>query len=326
MQLESLKRWHWIVIGLLLGLMLGGMRVYWGPDFDQYKDLELQRVQFDTDLLNGPPTTETLSHIDRRFGRGLRRMPGFFDSMVVHPPVRDAPDGNWVTGVFHRKPDLTADGKIEIPGYKFLYRAPAPYVPKPNYLLQPAPGLVADPKFDDTKAAEQFPTIKEYLDLLKAKYPTANLPYAFAWYEVPRMVLLLWTGGTLLLVGGVWPVVLSLLTGAGFGLAQREEDEPMRPYKPSPKRVVKPSLELTASDLDRLRQLEAELEAKILSGSNVEGPAAQGEASRRPVVRPLTPLPLDAQPKPPEKPAPVKTFGAEGADYYPTEIHGGPQK
>ena len=67
MGIEDLRRWHWVIIGLMLGAALGSTRVFFGPDLDSpgsYSQPLFERKLRET-LADGTPAL-----------RGL----------VVHPP------------------------------------------------------------------------------------------------------------------------------------------------------------------------------------------------------------------------------------------------
>lgn len=390
MQLENLKRWHWIVIGLLLGLLVAGVRSVLGPDFDRGTDRDLQN-QLALHILNPRHTRAEMEHPatnpspkDRAAGHRA-----FFDKIIVHPPLKDDPQRHfWVTGLYWEYKFHRDKGKFQWDPKEFLYKASTPYVPKPNLLVVTPPGETADPKFDSAKAAAVYsdlekaeeeletlrqkrvllvsklitaatpsdagaqpsaeespevlaitaqeaavrqqiangPTVKDYLDQLKAKYPSAAIPYRFAWNEVPMYNLAIWTVGMTVVVGGIWPTVLQFLLGAGFGRAPAEEEDERYRLSKKPSKTAekpKPSTELTLSDLDRLKALEEELAPALADAMN--RPAAPTAAPPPPV--PVLSATAPAEPaKVGEMPKPTKTFGATGGDFYPTEVHADTKK
>jgi hypothetical protein len=74
--------------------------------------------------------------------------------------------------------------------------------------------------------------------------------------------------------------------------------------------------------MERLAQMEAELEAKLREGAKprvATTVAAEAEAP----VKVLNAGPLEIAAAPVAEPAgPRKGFGADQGDYYPTEVHG----
>ncbi|MDB5174718.1 MAG: hypothetical protein JWN51_3491 [Phycisphaerales bacterium] len=105
MKLRNLRRRHWLAIGLLTGLLLGGVRVAIGPAY-----------------LDSP--ARTLSQ--PLFERGLTAPPGaafHLGDMVVHPPD---PNGvYWITGTYRE-----TSGRDEVSTGEFKFRAATPYQPR----------------------------------------------------------------------------------------------------------------------------------------------------------------------------------------------------
>lgn len=97
-------RWsYWVLIGLVVGTLLGGIRVVLGP---AYLD----------------STARTLSQ--PQFARGITATPAAnfsVSDLIVHPP--DASGTYWVTGQYRERGprEITAD---------FKFRAPTPYEPR----------------------------------------------------------------------------------------------------------------------------------------------------------------------------------------------------
>jgi hypothetical protein len=137
--------------------------------------------------------------------------PSQFESMLLSPPlkvgnnfVRDvtifpAKDGSNMV----RFEVLTATAK---PGeWEYIPRqmeAPIPYPPTAN-----APSTMVLSGADYTVVA--------YLKSLKQRMP--KISYAFAWWASPAMTLGLWTTGSVLVVGLLFPMLVSLLIDSGFG-------------------------------------------------------------------------------------------------------------
>jgi hypothetical protein len=109
---------------------------------------------------------------------------------------------------------------------------------------------------------EEHPNVLEFLK--KTKEVTPEVKFRYAWYRETWAIFMLWTGASVLLIGGVWPSVVSLMVGAGLGL-QREEKGPdydLSRFK-SEADPAGEHRDLTAAEIAHMRELEAELERKL---------------------------------------------------------------
>jgi hypothetical protein len=110
---------------------------------------------------------------------------------------------------------------------------------------------------------EQHATVREYLNAAKQQNP--EMSYRYAWYRETWAIFLLWTGASVLLIGGVWPSVVSLMVGAGLGLS-REEKGPeydLDRFKSEAEKKKAAGHEPTPAEVAHLRELEEELEKKL---------------------------------------------------------------
>jgi hypothetical protein len=341
MELQDLKRWHWMLIGLLVGALWSATRLFYGPDVDG----TTVTTQFEHALLARPGA---LQFVDLDEG-SIRLM-----HLRVGPPVVDetpearaasakgiADSGKvqWVTGeVSHDRafPDPNNRRKLTSSHTTtpFRFKAVVPYQPAhprddyvandvvrvnsffdPGYyqLPKPVPGYVKPHQ-------NSYPSITDYLDELNRKYGKGTVSYRYAWWEARWAVMTIYPLAGLLVIGGVWPTVLQLLYGAGLGgKSKKEEEYDLSRFKgrsapAAPKRVG-----MTDADRAQLAAVEAALE-KNLQPSETVSPAKAG--SGKPLeaeVRKLDGGSLEAKPE--EKPVGVKTHGIGAGDYYPTEIH-----
>ena len=185
MGLEDLKRWHWVLIGLLLGAALGYARVWLGDARPPAERVYVSQEWFEQELRKPPES-------------GLEAFPRVKDIEVR----RDGGDNG---GHVVSMQVLLRQDKH---GLEWDYRgrvfrsAGAPYKP-----LIAAAGAPPGPDY----------TVLDYLrDVSRAD---ARVTFRYVWWDGPIATVALWTAGTVLVVGGVWPTVVSLLVGAGFGRA-----------------------------------------------------------------------------------------------------------
>jgi hypothetical protein len=113
---------------------------------------------------------------------------------------------------------------------------------------------------------DQYKTVLDYLTTLKKNNPDMGIAYRYAWWRDTWAVYLLWTGASVLLIGVVWPSVVSLMVGAGLGFKGEEKgpDYDLDRFKSEPQ-APKPTdrREPTQAEIDHLKQLETELEKRL---------------------------------------------------------------
>ena len=198
MPIEDLKRWHWALIGCVVGLVLGFGQVYGGNE----------------------PATDLPSIGQQEFEEGLRATPRdglpVLDNITVYPGSDGEPDlvttdlrTDW--GLYARIRDAES-GTARADARQVKYVQHRFYARKPFKPLIPVPG---------TSASGTTYTVRAYLNDLSKTENGAAAKYRYAWWREPAKLVALWTTGSTLLIGGVWPTVLNLLTGAGFGRARR---------------------------------------------------------------------------------------------------------
>ncbi len=187
MPINEFKSWHWIVIGIIVGIALASVRLSFPVDERDGAAQHISVARF-VEKLHAAP-------LDGR--PALRRI-------VVHPPrQRDTEDGprrvHYVMGEL-----LGANGTG---GY-------APFA------------LYAETPFRPSRSATAPHANYSVLHFLAdANRAGLSIDYRYGWWETPRMIIALWGGGSVLLIGGIWPIVLNVLIGAGFGAKQAEEAE-----------------------------------------------------------------------------------------------------
>lgn len=340
MDLQDLKRWHWMLIGLLAGALWGWSQLSFGPQLSggSYEG-------FEHDLL---ATRESPAIRNSDDGNMC------IIDICVHPPVADeTPDTRavpttmrtakpriqWVTGVeYHDR--LIRDPKnwFLIKDHKpftkpFLFKAPVPYQPKdpredfvatklpfsprPFYRLPPTT------KGYERPAVTSYPSITDYFDELNRKYGAGTVKYRYAWWESGLAVMTMYPLGGLLLIGGVWPTVLGLMVGAGFGSKRKKEEFDLGRYKAVSAPAGPKGPLVTDKDREQLAAMSAELEKNLQATAASATPRAVADTT--PAVAKLEGGALQETKKPQEAHS-AKSFGADTGDYYPTEIHTKPKE
>ena len=380
MDLEHLKRWHWLLIGLLVGALWSSVRLFYGYNLDS--DNPESGANFEYALVATP---DALVHLGTDEGRiylgDLRVYPAIKDDspdiLGTHqaaPPPRPAPrlwpwfsrpatnkakppaepppvsattpepkpagsrQVNWVTGKvysYRYMKDPKTGRTVPDPTPKalpFIYKASIPFIPDPrfdyvahlsfyNLKLKPTAGYAS-------ATGREYPNILAYLDELNRKYGAGTVKYRYAWWESKAAVITLYPLAGMVVIGGIWPTVLGLLIGAGFGHKKGKGDEfDLSRFKGKSKASMpKAAVAMTRQDELRLAALEAEMEKNLQGfGANADVAATPAAVTPAPAVKPLAAVVEESKPAA-EKPHAHKAFGASGGDYYPTEIHVGGEK
>jgi len=110
--------------------------------------------------------------------------------------------------------------------------------------------------------SDEHPNIREYLK--KAKEANPAVGFKYAWYREKWAVYTLWMGAAVLLIGGVWPSVVSLMVGAGLGFQKEDKgpDYDLDRFKSEAEKKAGKK-EPSAAELQHLHELEDELERKL---------------------------------------------------------------
>lgn len=210
-------------------------------------------------------------------------------------------------------------------------------------LLMPAPGrkgwqyvskstLVDDPihEFGDTPQP-----LTTFLGTLAQERPWVKYRYAF-WRE-PRWAYAIWMGGSVLLIGIVWPFTLRKLVMAGYG-GRVDDDEPKQP--PFWKRLFAKkakqagdeyeglgggavgagagkagSQALSDEELQRIAAMEEGLRDFV--GSQRQEPGGEVDDAAEPEVKKLSGGPLETANEPAKQEEPKEYDG----EFYPTATH-----
>lgn len=307
MRPEDLSRTHWVIIGLLLGLVCSYMRLHIGPP--------------------DPSQTHTLANLER----ALLRSPSH---------GTDGKDYPWITDILVYPPQpLAADGNAASPPQELVlvtFRVRSAYDQKQWQSTSGAVHLREPINPVNRDSGGTGLTVRAYLDQVGEDTKRGRI-YSYAWWAEPKWVYITWTAMSMLIVGGVWPLAQSLLIGAGFGRPSEERRPSLwqqwKAYRQeSARRAMmarasssdsalqkKPqtgSASLTTEEMDRLSAMEAGLQDFLATGRNApEGEAEAAEAA--PAIRPLTAGPSEAP-----KVEQTKEDKSYGGTFYPTVAHG----
>jgi hypothetical protein len=284
MEIENLKRWHWIAAGIVVGLALSYVWASVEPNRGRRGSAE--------DLFRN------LALKDPKSGQPI------VGSIVVHPPEQGAHGmvnivtyTKWMFDA-KRKENVTAD---------YWFVAEIPFV---------LPGR------RPTGVAPTF-TVSDQLNELKQRNPQVTV--RTGWWTTTPATYAIWTLGSIAVIGGLWPTLLNVVVGAGYGPPRKAKTDPDQDYlsrfksdgKPEAAQAAKPTV--SAAEHERLRAMTEQLESKLGGFGNV-GPQAQpaGESQAGSPVRKLDGGPLELTPV--AQRADDDEIEVKG-EYYPVLIH-----
>jgi hypothetical protein len=310
MRIEDLKRWHWCIVGCLVGAVVASISL-----------ATLPREVPGTQTVGPLVFERTLrDKVDPSGGGRRGGLVVDIQNVRIHPPSTIPVPGERAVEteyisyeVLIRDPEHPKQGKWQ-PRQMILELR----TPHDKSLVGNLDGMRMRDYLDKVNAA--------IAKLDKAKFPkAATVAYKFNWIETPRGAYPAFTLGGLVVVGLVWPTVVQLLVGAGFGRERTAEEKgfDLARYKAKNTATAKAKPGVTQDQMDQLDQLEAELEAKLRAeeiGAPADAP--QPAPAAAPVIPVLSTGPMEAPKETAEQARQRKGYGADQGDFYPTEVHG----
>ena len=296
--LARVRRWKWILAALVIGPLAAWL---WGrsPDALTASGYSISQAQFESGLLRVVKHPETGKPIVGRDGEPRR----YFEDITVYPTNhRDAYGrhvshlitGSYTNGRVEGYKDAGGAKTREIRWRDAFFPAPGPYEP-----LTPA----------QQPASEASGSVRDYLDGLHVQ----GVRYRHAWWHEPGIATPLFTAASALLIGGVWPTLLSL---AAFGTLVPPRDGPASHLRPATSASA--SAPTSQPDFAAVQSLANALEAQLAAAATPSVPPRSQLAPAHPSAPQLEsspPAPL------PHTPATLsKAFGQGQDDFYPTEL------
>jgi len=305
MQIETIKRWHWCVIGAIVGCAVAAVSIWAGPE-EKPSTETVHHPEFESHLLYGGfQGYKVLNIRNIRLHPYLEAKNPSLDNKLVqtdyityeydlYKPLRN---GNY-------EERLNRVGQL-IPFQKAANKG----------------GSVLGKDVTQLTARQYLEKLGEYMKKLEAtKYPKMTaLKWNKRFIEEPKTAFAVYGGGGVVLIGIIWPTILNLLMGAGLGREVKEKLMDISKYK-GKSEPAKAKAEVTEDDMDRLAALEAQLEASLREGAHERVPTATVATVEAPVKKLIGGSAATEHALP--APGKDKDFGADQGDYYPTEVHG----
>jgi hypothetical protein len=281
MDIAYLPRWVWIIAGILLGAF-GGYQ--WSSVSDTMDGIaRASQVRFEQDLT-------------MKDDKGNPLIKG----IVVHPPEWSPADHANVNIVTYKRLAQDRAGKHWWIDKCFVAKVP----------FEPMNGAVA---------ATPNMTVETYL--LEMAKQNSSLKFNVGWWMKPKNATLIGSITGLVLIGGLWPSLINIMIGAGFG--------PKRERKPSlwsvknrkaKEKAAKPVV--TAEQMQQVADITAAYEQNMgAAGMSIDTPAPAGGAAKAsaPEVRKLQTASVE-EAKPAATPGSDDEIEVKG-EFYPVLIH-----
>src|SRR6478736_4217111 len=96
MHIEDLKVWHWVILGLVVGALFSGVKLWQGPWFDSTDIDSIEQVRFEKGLVG---VLAGGSSVHGNLTAQYHKYQPILKDIVVHPPLPgDTVQRYWVTG------------------------------------------------------------------------------------------------------------------------------------------------------------------------------------------------------------------------------------
>jgi hypothetical protein len=341
--MAHVRRWQWILLALLAGWLVGFAQNQLDPDPiagipNSISQKSSGRDMGFEELL---VTTYTTAEGHKYFQlRGL--------TVELAPDIRDEPTSATTSPAKGRKAaqrlmyvvkgyklprenlDLALkknpDGsvtRVSIPTPLLSYLL-LPYGKYEPYYDPPGPAVAYQPSFMQ-RLCERL-GIKEpdppgsILDYLASVQAANGNTFRYLWWKEPGVRTASCMAGSFAIFGLILPTLINIMAFGSVFQPKREKGVSLRHVKGSGrKKAEAPKPKVTEQDLEQLRAIEADLEAKLAGNTVSDSPTPQPDADRRPsAVKKLASDGATSQAVVIDK-HDDKDYGRKTGDWYPTE-------
>lgn len=277
MGVRNVRRWQWVLASLVIGVALGYFQQLPAENWQKRFGDTITQSQFEEGLT--------------REQSGMR----WFRDVVVYPERIEVGGKTLsvviVTGEYF-------NGKLEMQNGQraAVWRRRCHVVDGPYQPIVPV------------AAAKGSDSVFAYLDGVK------GVRYTYAWWRDPTAAVGMWTAGSFVVIGLLWPTAINLIV---FGSVYRPKGERGMDLGKVPAKASEGGAKPSEADLAAVSQMGEELEAKLTAEPSGGAPIPQG-AGDAAKVRSLNASALEAAT---EQPHEKKDFGRDRDDFYPTERH-----
>jgi hypothetical protein len=278
MAVRNVKRWQWILASLAVGLLLGYFQQLPTENWQKAFGDTITQHQFEEGLIR--------KHSGSRWFRNIVIYPQRLDVAGTSVPV------TIVTGEYFNGSLEMQNGQRVAIWHPRCFIAEEPFRP-----ITPNAG------------AQDGNTVIAYLNSLP------GVTYTYAWWRDPTWAVGLWTAGSVLVIGLIWPTIINLLV---FGSIMRPKENRGIDLSKVSAQTPKSASKSPEPDLTAVTKAAEELEAKLAAEARPQIRDAQAPAAASPVPQ-LSGAAVES-PMTSEQHE-QKNYGQEKDDFYPTEVH-----
>lgn len=282
MGIEHINRLGWIVIGAIVGALIGVVLSSSGEAIEGVATTDLST--FEQDVVQK----------DVRSGRPL------VGKILIHPPEYSEVDESAVQLVTYKRLAMTKDGR-----YGWLDKrvvANLPYAPARR-----------------NAAAASDLTVEKYLESLASQHDFID--YSTGWWMLPRNAIPAGIGFGVVVIGGIWPTLLGLMSGAGLGRKYNPKYKDDRPLWRVKSTATAPGARPTVStaEMARLSAVADAYHDNLAQHATAGSHAPAGTTQAIPEVKKLNAQQLEEL-KPLPNPDGDDDIEVKG-EYYPVMFH-----
>ena len=286
MDLESMKRWQWAALGLVAGLLLGFAYRYLFHEIDP-----------------GYPTIKGAELVaPLMVARDFETDRPIVDDVTVYPQLTPGDRVQLVTF------NMRQVYRFSDPAHGGAQFTQTRWEPRQIWTEIP---------FD--KRGPKGNTFGDRVASLQQAGALGGANLSFAWWQKPLPGLLLYAAAGVLLLGGVWPSLLNVLLGAGYGRDRSKDAYDLERFGGGddlPGKMIAGRRGMTGDEAAQLAAVTSGLEGSTggLDAENVPPPGNRNPDKAG--FSPIRPLPQENVPEPREPEAPKEQTEYDGA-WYP---------
>lgn len=161
-------------------------------------------------------------------------------------------------------------------------------------------------------------SVLDYLASIQASTNGVN-SFEYRWWIQPRFNIAAWMLGCFVVIGMIWPTLINIMLYGSIFAPPREKSASLRKVKS--KAAADKKKGMTQADMDELKRLDEELEAKLMKDAKPRDPNAQPEpvAAAAAPIRQLTGTAEETQAMASMTAEERHAYMARADDFYPVE-------
>src|SRR2546423_10453616 len=222
MSIQNVKRWQWILISLIIGAGFGYIAHLPTADWHSAFGKTISQQEFEEGLV--------------REQSGLK----WFRNLVVYPESID--DGNEQLKLLIVSGEYFDGRLLDQNGTRVAVWNPRCFIAEGTYM-----------PITPNARSKETGTVLDYLKTVK------GASFAYAWWRDPAWAIGLWTAGSFVVIGLIWPTLINLIAFGSLNQPKEEKGIDLSKVSSGTSKSAPPK----EVDLEAAAKMAAELEAKI---------------------------------------------------------------